>query len=494
MGLFMLKSKEVHKLPRTVMDRIFHDMNDLYTAFSEETLHRVISELNKYDCSPECINDIQQLLSENALGKAATNLQTSAKQINYFTSEFNLLLPETYVLAEKENRTKDTLQYVKINKMLSILLKNDIFRAEINSQHVPNLEKNSILQDFCSGALYQNNAYFKENSHALQIILYFDQFEVANPLGPARGEYKIAAFYFTLGNLRPELRLKLSCIFLAMLVLDSHIKKYGLEAVVKPLVDDLNVLAADGIEIIINGNPVTYCGILSYIVADNLGSHEIGGYLQSFSGARICRHCNATKTQIQTVFNFEEYQRRTPEIYDYQAARVEEDPETNTIYGINQASPFNKCHGFHAATGLPPDVMHDLLEGVIPLTIKQILRYFVVERILPSLEKLNKLILNFPYGANDKANKPSALPKHLLKRKGDIKQTATKSWCLFRLLPLIIGNFIPAESPHWQLYLLLKEIVDCILSPNIPQGMLGYLNKIIVQFLVDFTMLFQISP
>lgn len=34
--------------------------------------------------------------------------------------------------------------------------------------------------------------------------------------------------------------------------------------------------------------------------SDNLGSHAIGGYTESFNCLRICRFCMATKEDIQT--------------------------------------------------------------------------------------------------------------------------------------------------------------------------------------------------
>ena len=47
-------------------------------------------------------------------------------------------------------------------------------------------------------------------------------------------------FYYTLGNLRPELRSTqrlIACVTSQLLV------KYGFEAVLKPFIDDVNVLA-----------------------------------------------------------------------------------------------------------------------------------------------------------------------------------------------------------------------------------------------------------
>lgn len=50
------------------------------------------------------------------------------------------------------------------------------------------------------------------------------------------------AFYFTIGNCSPRLRSKLRSIQLLALVKSSHIKMYGINAVLKPIVEDLQKL------------------------------------------------------------------------------------------------------------------------------------------------------------------------------------------------------------------------------------------------------------
>ena len=39
------------------------------------------------------------------------------------------------------------------------------------------------------------------------------------------------------------------------------------------------------------------------------------------------------------------------------------------VYGVVTGSPFEQIRSFHVITDLPPDLMHDVLEGVIPITL-----------------------------------------------------------------------------------------------------------------------------
>lgn len=50
------------------------------------------------------------------------------------------------------------------------------------------------LLDFCDGQFFKHHPLFSENPHALQIIVYYDDVEVANPLGSYRGSHKLGNF------------------------------------------------------------------------------------------------------------------------------------------------------------------------------------------------------------------------------------------------------------------------------------------------------------
>lgn len=47
------------------------------------------------------------------------------------------------------------------------------------------------MYDFCSGTRYSSHSLFGVDSTALQIILYYDELEICNPLGSRRKKHKI---------------------------------------------------------------------------------------------------------------------------------------------------------------------------------------------------------------------------------------------------------------------------------------------------------------
>ncbi len=49
----------------------------------------------------------------------------------------------------------------------------------------------------------------------------------------------------------------------------------------------------------INGCDKSFVGSIGPFSGDNLGLHAVGGFIESFSGVRICWICMATKVEIQ---------------------------------------------------------------------------------------------------------------------------------------------------------------------------------------------------
>ena len=71
----------------------------------------------------------------------------------------------------------------------------------------------------------------------------------------------------------------------------------------------------------------------------------------------------------------------------------------STTYGVNSRTPLNDLKFFNVCDyGLPPDIMHDLLEGYVPYKAKLMLRVFIEEKRLFTLTELNSRIKNFHYG------------------------------------------------------------------------------------------------
>lgn len=67
---------------------------------------------------------------------------------------------------------------------------------------------------------------------------------------------------------------------------------------------------------------------------------------------------------------------------------------------------------------------------------------------------------------------------------------ATQMWCLARLLPLMIGEKIEGNNPHWDNFLLLLSILDYCLAPVVSEDWAAFLRMIINDHHKEFKRLY----
>ena len=70
---------------------------------------------------------------------------------------------------------------------------------------------------------------------------------------------------------------------------------------------------------------------------------------------------------------------------------------------------------------------------------------------------------------------------------------ASQMWLLGRILPLLIGEYIPEEDERWTLYLQLMDIVDMLFSPNTSEDYAIYLSTLISDHHDEFCRLYPDS-
>ena len=63
------------------------------------------------------------------------------------------------------------------------------------------------------------------------------------------------------------------------------------------------LLQASGAPFVINGKTCHFRGTVTIVSADNPASASLGGFKQSGSAFRFCRHCMGTEDDIQTKVN-----------------------------------------------------------------------------------------------------------------------------------------------------------------------------------------------
>ena len=63
-------------------------------------------------------------------------------------------------------------------------------------------------------------------------------------------------------------------------------------------------------------------------------------------------------------------------------------------------------------------------------------------------------------------------------------------WSLGRLLPFMVGRFIPQEDEYWENYLLMLQITDYLLAPEITADEVAHLKILIEMHHTSFVSLY----
>lgn len=380
--------------------------------------------------------------------------------------------------------TQDTFYYVPLLSTLKKLLQIKCIREEIKRN---SLVSSGCLCDLSDGEIYKNHELFSNYTNCLQIVAYYDEVETCNPLGSYSGKHKLGCIFFSIANIRPAYRSTLNSIFLVAVAKSTTIKENGIDSILKNFIDDLNILSKDGIEVQFDEEKEVWKGGLLAFLADNLASHELGGFKESFSFARrFCRSCLADKNDSQNFFRECEFEIRTP-LSHVEHCKLLEGPngsEASVEYGINRVPLLESVSNFSVINGMPHDIMHDLYEGVIPHELKLLLQHCIGENYF-DLDLLNERLQSFDYGYNESGDKPAPLTEVT-----KIKQTASQMKLFSNILPLLVGDRVPTDNPYWECYNLLLRVCDVCTSSSLTVDSAAYLEHLIEEHHTKFKSLY----
>jgi len=480
--LFLLKLQEDCMLSSSTIQTILDGFKELTHLHVNNINQNVVKICQDNNISSDVSSQILSVVNGDTLTTAFSELSSDWKRKQFYKSKCNFVEPQTVRYNVESSVFTATFQYISLQDSLKTLLANKKISSQL-LQQVTN--KPNILSSFSDGTVYREHPVYQNHPQALQIILYADEFDVVNPLGVHAAVHKLLVFYYSVANIDRHLQSKHDTIQLVALCKSSDIKVYGMKAVADAILSDVKLLEQQGIAV--SGVPERVYGSIAFVAGDNLNSHIIGGFNASFNPKVMypCRYCLTTNTELQHVIECCQLQNRTRENYQEQVNIVKTDLSQKSHFGIRYESAFNQG-SFHVVDRLPPDVMHDLLEGIVPLEMALVLHELIAKKLV-TLEHVNRVISSWPYGPLDKQNKPVPIPATFGER---IRQNAGRMWCLLRLLPLMIGGFVPESDLHWCFLMELKCIVEMIFAHKISECHIAFLVLKIQDHLAAYQELF----
>ena len=495
----LLKLESILHVSSSAIDEIVSELQYIVGSVSAPVTHTIIDQiLKKNNCHLDktVLKELaDSVCKHNPVNIAIGNngpLSTAYKRKQYYKNTFSLVEPVEYKLDVKDNYT---FQYIPILQSLQQLLNaNGILEKALSKGNQRKERKTysgvmPTYRSFFDGIYFKENEFCCQDEFQIYIGLYVDDFEVCNPLGTSRKKHKVCAVYWVLLNLPPIFLSSLTSINLALLCKSTHVKTYGFDQVLDPLLRDLAHLEEEGIFVEKLGKSVN--GTVQYVAADNLGAHSIGGFIESFSGQYVCRFCTGKKEDFQTEeVRSGAFQLRTKESHSKHVQTVEENEAMTNCFGVKKNCPLtgNLKH-FHVMTGYPPDILHDLFEGIVPVELARCLSVLISKKYF-TLDILNNLIKQFPYKWADKTDCPSPIPLKF-STTSTIGGNAHENWVLLRLLPFIIGSKVPYGEQAWEILMELKDIVELVVAPYFTEETIAFLDCKISDHRQHFQELFE---
>lgn len=482
-----------------------------HANLAETTLGYIVDSMKNISCnllrylknkSHEEVNivDIIDTLDLENLFKSASTFSKQKKFISKKISvvdsrEIRLGTRIETVIKNGINSIKtvnENFEYIPITRTLESIIQNQNLRDKIENE--PNSINSESISSFRDTTTYKNSAFFQSYPTAIRINLYYDDIEICNPIGSRSSFHKLAMFYFTIQNFPLQMNSALNNIYTLAICYKSDIKKYGFEAILKPLVEDLKMLESEAGLLIYLDESTTYTirAALVSFTGDTLAAHEILGHMGP-SCKYFCRICQISRLQLHIDPPGSDYFLRNKEDHQKQVERVLENPRSAIHFGINGPTELNKLSNFNSTGNVIFDPMHDLLEGIVQLEIKMVLNYYIFEKNYFTVDFLNQRIYSFRYGCIEIKNKPSAnFTDEIIKSSSSkIKQKSVQTWLLLRALPFLIGHKIPeTDLKHLELLIKLMKITEISFSPQLNEFIILKLEENIYFHHLMFKQLF----
>ena len=482
LGLFYLKMREFHVLPIKTAKNIMDDVIKLLSLLKEELKSAVQSTIDEHK-----ISDFETMWYEM---KRESCFREFCKRLNFVEPEtIELSDDQRSVLGASGHAHRHqytSYQYIPICKTLVCYLSHWDVLHSIERCKIQATDPNSdgVLSSYTDGELFRSNALFQGNFHYIRLNLYCDEIEVCNPIGTARTAHKLTCIYFTVANIEQKYQSNLRNIHLLAVIPSLLLKGHGYAKVLDRLEQDLITLENDGIVFDFDGTTFHFKGGIATVIADNLGSHDFGGFRRCFSSGRICRYCMCVHEEIFTKFHPTQFTPRSVPLHNHHVQSLQENCDASkdliSAYGVRCSYPFLKVKSFHPITSLPPDCQHDFLEGIIIQVMECIFEDLNRQKLLSKFQIVSRVKL-FSVGISDRDNFPKYWNPFSNK-----SLTSTQAWCLFRCLPFLIADAVPEHDSSWEMYLALSNICDIVFAPSIKTEWVSYLDVQIQDFLERF--------
>jgi len=222
---YVLQLEAEHRLTRRAVDSVVSTTSHLLSSQIASVKQEMMSQLSESGCDYDLLCNI----SEDCF----SGLETHNKRVKFYRDNFGLVEPQEMYLGKV--LTKRLGKIVTVKKHGVIVPFKGSLKAFLSLPDVwhyvqnPHESNSSVMYDVCDGFVWSDNELFSRNPCALQIFLNTDDIEVVNPIGAHVKKHKLTMFYYTLGNIPPQFRSKLTSVQLLAIAKTKDVRKFGVK-------------------------------------------------------------------------------------------------------------------------------------------------------------------------------------------------------------------------------------------------------------------------
>lgn len=468
-----LSRKDVQEIQTAVSAKITEPIfsaiiNIILPKISCEADKTMVSKLLQY-----CSNPFELIESEHMFLKHLKDANVYAESTEFVINDSTMAVLSSGHPIIKEVKLTGTLMPISFIFKRFFELPNVLQKTLDNMRNLKD-PQNEKIRNFINGKVWEEKSKHYPNKILIPFFLYFDEFEINDPLKPH--SCSIGAALINFPTIPSEFLSVLENIF-PVLFFKTEYKKYGNKATFDLLIDQINLLQKNGLEIVTSQGTFTVHFILGLVIGDNLGLHTILGYIRNFSNSNYpCRTCKMHKSETRSSVLESPYLLRNLDNY-----KLDVLTDNLTLTGIYEDSAFNRVDHYHVVQNYYCDIMHDLFEGVCKYVVCDLILYYTEQIKLFSLTTLNNRKQLFDYGDIESGNISSAIRIEDVWN-SKLKLTARETWTFMSLLPLMIGDLIPEECEIWNMFCKLSELVDICLESTFTERNISLLQTLVQQF------------
>lgn len=489
MSLFIASLYANPIIPRSTVQVVVEGIQ----SFLEQSLDNVLKThfhelVRNGSVTKNAISVVDQIL--NLIKKAVTGFRSEHTRFDNFSKCGTLMSPIEVVVGQRMEmkRTRLGLTYVPVNCTMQItplrlilqkfftlpnVLKDtldylSILKKDCNSGPITNFVQGSVWQNFESSKCSNDDV-------VLPLILYYDDFEIGNPLGSHAGIHKLGGVYVSLPCLGPSYSSQLSYIFVLGLFHSSDRVQFGNGMVFRRIIDEINYLSETGIIVNTNSYQGTIKFRLGALTGDNLGLHSMLGFVESFSANYPCRICTASKDAIRTMC-YEDLS-LVRDMTNYNALRILNDVSQS---GIKDNCVWLDVKDFNLFNNVAVDLLHDLLEGICVKVMSFVITQLIKAKLF-HLKNLTDRMFAFDFGP-DSSSKPSSTGLQFDGPTLKIRTSASEMSVLVRYFGLLVGYYVQRDNEIWNLYILLRKIMYKLYSVQVYNDSCEQLKFLISEF------------